>query len=306
MKKIVIFGCQQIAVDFIRYVKTRRDVLIALIVTYELPLDKTYGYESVIENFSNSNIEVLSPSKITKYLIDKVRNINPDYIFSTYYRQILPKSLLSLAKFSSINIHPSLLPKYRGPVPTAWTIENGEKYFGITIHLMDEGIDTGDILVQEKYPILENETGFELYSRGMKLGFELLKNNFSEIINNKITPKPQIGIGSYYGKKNGKYTISWQDDAEKINNKIRIHSTPYNPAETTLFNRYIFINKAKVIYSDKYPAQGCGKIIDILDNDKLVISCAVGCLILDDYKIIPELDEKEKNIYLKVGNKLGI
>jgi methionyl-tRNA formyltransferase len=306
MKKIVVFGCQQIAVDFIRYVVTQRDVLIALIVTYELPLDKTYGYESVIENFSNSDIEVLSPPKITKSLIDKVRNISPDYIFSTYYRQILPKSLLSTAKFSSINIHPSLLPYYRGPVPTAWTIENGEKYFGITIHLMDEGIDTGDILVQEKYSILENETGFELYSRGMKLGYELLKNNFSEIINNKITPKPQIGIGSYYGKKNGKYTINWQDKAEKINNKIRIHSVPYNPAESSLFNRYIFINKATPNYDKKYISQGCGKIVDIIDNDKLVISCADGCLILDDYKIIPELDEKEKNIYLNVGNKLGI
>ena len=306
MKKIVVFGCQQIAVDFIRYVMTQRDVLIALIVTYELPLDKTYGYESVIENFSNSDIELLSPPKITKSLIDKVRNISPDYIFSTYYRQILPKSLLSTAKFSSINIHPSLLPYYRGPVPTAWTIENGEKYFGITIHLMDEGIDTGDILVQEKYPILENETGFNLYTRGMKLGYELLVENFNKIINEEIEAKPQVGIGSYYGKKNGKHTINWQDNAEKINNKIRIHSIPYNPAESSLFNRYIFINKATPTYDKKYISQGCGKIVDIIDNDKLVISCADGCLILDDYKIVPELDEKEKNIYLKVGNKLGI
>lgn len=306
MKQIVVFGCQQIAVDFIRYVVTQKDVHVVLIVTYELPLDETYGYESVIKNFSTSDIEVLSPPKITKSLIDKIRDIRPDYIFSIYYRQILPKSLLSIAKFASINIHPSLLPHYRGPVPTAWTIENGEKYFGITIHLMDEGIDTGDILVQEKYPIIENETGFALYTRGMKLGFELLKNNFSKLINNKITPKPQMGIGSYYGKKSGKYTINWQESAEKINNKIRVHSIPYNPAESCLFNRYIFINKATPSYDKNYISQGCGKIVDIIDDDKLVISCADGCLILDDYKVIPELDEKEKLIYFRVGNKLGI
>ena len=305
MKKIVVFGCQQIAVDFIRYVATQSDVLISLIVTYELPLDKTYGYESVIENFSNTDIEVLSPSRVTKSLIDKVRNINPDYIFSTYYRQILPKSLLSLAKFSAINIHPSLLPHYRGPVPTAWTIENGEKYFGITIHLMDEGIDTGDILVQEKYPILDNETGFELYTRGMKLGYELLVNNFRSIINEGIKAKPQLGAGSYFGKKTGKHTISWQQDAEKINNKIRIHSKPYNPAETSLFNRYIFISKAKVIYSDKYPSQGCGKIIDIIDENKLIISCASGCLILEAYTVVPNLSKEEETIYFKIGNKLN-
>tara|TARA_Y100000766_G_scaffold284390_1_gene302761 strand:- start:1447 stop:2364 length:918 start_codon:yes stop_codon:yes gene_type:complete len=305
MKKIVVFGCQQIAVDFIKYVKDQSNVIISLIVTYELPLDKTYGYESVIENFKDSDIELVSPKRVTKSLIDQIRLIDPDYIFSIYYRQILPKSLLSLAKFSAINIHPSLLPNYRGPVPTAWIIENGEKHFGITIHLMDDGIDTGDILIQEKYLILKNETGFELYTRGMELGFNLLRKHFSSIINNKIKPKPQVGSGSYYGKKKGKYLISWQETAEKINNKIRVHSKPYNPAETSLFNRYIFINKAEVIDSDKYPAQGCGKIIDIIDNDKLVISCAKGCLILEDFEIIPKLTKKEKKIYFKIGNKLN-
>jgi len=306
MKKLVIFGCQQIAVDFIKYVSNQRDIEISLIVTYELPLDKTYGYESVIENFNGTELEVVSPPRITKALIDKVRNIDPDYIFSVYYRQILPKSLLSLAKYSSINIHPSLLPQYRGPIPTAWAIERGEKHFGISIHLMDEGIDTGDILVQEKYKIKDDETGFELYTRGMKLGFELLSKNFKSIIENKIAPIPQKGTGSYFGKKNGKYKISWQEDATNINNMIRVHSKPYNPAETSLFNRYIFINKAKVIYDEKYPSQGCGKIVDIIDEDKLVISCARGCLILEDFTVTPSLSKEERKIYFKIGNKLDI
>ena len=220
MKKIVIFGCQQIAVDFIRYVVGQSDVELSLVVTYELTLDKTYGYESVIENFSQTEIEVESPPRITKSLIDRVRDINPDYIFSIYYRQILPKSLLSSAKISCINIHPSLLPQYRGPVPTAWAIENGEKEFGITIHLMDEGIDTGDILVQKKYPILDNETGFELYTRGMKLGYELLVKNFKKIINEKIKAKPQIGVGTYYGKKE----VSTQFHGSNLQKKLIIKS----------------------------------------------------------------------------------
>jgi methionyl-tRNA formyltransferase len=305
MKKIVIFGCQQIAVDFIRYVLDQSNIEISLVVTYELALDKTYGYESVIENFSQSKIDVESPPRITKSLIDKVRDIDPDYIFSIYYRQVLPKALLSSAKISCINIHPSLLPLYRGPVPTAWAIENGEKEFGVTIHLMDEGIDTGDILVQEKYPILDNETGFELYTRGMKLGYELLVKSFKKIINQEIKAKPQVGIGTYFGKKRGKTTISWQQSAEAINNKIRSHSKPYNPAETALFNRYIFINKANVLHSEKYPAQGCGRIVDIVDENKLIISCAIGCLILEDFSIVPELTKEEEKIYFKIGNKLN-
>jgi methionyl-tRNA formyltransferase len=139
----------------------------------------------------------------------------------------------------------------------------------------------------------------------MKLGYELLVKNFRKIINEEIKPKPQLGIGSYYGKKRSKHTISWQQSAEKINNKIRVHAKPYNPAEAVLFNRYIFINKAKVVFSDKYPAQGCGRIVDIKDGNKLIISCASGCLMLEDFSIFPELTEEDEKIYFKIGNKLN-
>ena len=301
--KIVIFGCQQIAVDFITFLRNKK-INISLIVTYELPLDKTYGYESVIDKFSDTEIEVLNPRRVNINIVNKIKSISPDIIFSIYYRKILPKSILKLPRLGCVNIHPSLLPKYRGPIPTAWAIEKGETNFGITIHYMDEGIDTGDILVQKKYPIHENETGFELYTRAMKLGAKLLEHNFENIIYKKLKPIPQSGSSSYYGKKNGKYTIDWKDSANNINNKIRIHAKPFNSAETLLFNRYILINKASVIENEKYTAQGCGVIVDII-NEKLIISCAEGCLLLEDYIVVPQLDENEKSIYFKVGNKLG-
>lgn len=301
--KVVIFGCQQIAVDFISFL-LNKNIKISLIVTYELPLDKTYGYESVIDKFSDTDVEVLNPNSVNLNVINKVKSINPDIIFSIYYRKILPNSLLKIPRLGCINIHPSLLPKYRGPIPTAWAIENGEINFGITIHYIDAGIDTGDILVQKEYQILENETGYELYTRAMKLGSELLKENFEKIVKNKISSVPQKGISSYYGKKNGKYTIDWKNTAQNINNKIRVHSKPFNSAETLLFNRYILIDKATIIEDEKYTAQGCGKIVDIV-NEKLVVSCAKGCLQLDDFTIVPKLTKEEKKIYFKIGNKLG-
>ena len=301
--KIVLFGCQQIAVDFIRFLLNQKSVSICLVITYELPLDKTYGYESVLETFSDYKFDVLNPSRITTEIVEKISDINPDVIFSIYYRKILPKSILNLPKLGCINIHPGLLPKYRGPIPTAWSIENGEKNFGITIHLMDEGIDTGPIYVQELYPIKKNETGFELYTRAMKIGAKLLADNFNDIVKDKIPAKPQKGIGSYYGKKDGKYMIDWRESAERINNKIRVHSKPFNSAETLLFNRYLLINKAKVIYDEKYVAQGSGKIVDIV-GDYIVISCAEGCLMLLDYEIVPKLNNEEKKIYYRIGNKL--
>jgi len=303
--KVVIFGCQQIAVDFINFLHKIENVEIPLIVTYELPLDKTYGYESVMEEGKKMGLNVKNPNRVTDKIIAEVESIKPDIIFSVYYRKIFPNRLLSIPRLGSINIHPSLLPEYRGPVPTAWTIQNGEKFFGLTIHKMDQGIDTGEIYVQQKFAIDEDETGYELYTRGMTLGAKMLAENFSKLINNEIVPTKQEGIGSYYGKKRGRYIINWQQRAEDIRNMIRVHAKPYNPAETLLLNRYLIINKAKALYDDKYIPQGPGKIVDVLDGDRLVVSCSDGCLILEDYEIFPVLNEIDRPLYLKKGNTFG-
>jgi methionyl-tRNA formyltransferase len=302
-KKIIIFGCQQIALDFIRFIIGKDDIEISLVITYELQLDKTYGYESVLEESTKLGLEVISPARITKTLIDRIKLIKPHMIFSVYYRKILPVSLLKIPQFGCVNIHPSLLPFYRGPVPTAWAIQNGERFFGLTIHYMDEGIDTGEILVQEKHQIYDEETGFELYTRGMTLGAKLLGVNFDSIINQKLTPVSQKHLGSYYGKKDGQYRIIWKNKTEDIRNMIRVHAKPYNPAETKLFNRYILINRAEAIYNTKYALQGAGKIIDVVEGDKLIVSCADGFLKLIDYEVFPKLTLEEKKIYFKLGNQ---
>lgn len=303
--KVVIFGCQQIAVDIIKKMIINSKVELPLIITYELPLDQTYGYESVLDFSKKSNLNVINPSQVTSSLVDQIKDINPDLILSLYYRKILPKSIIELPRLGCINIHPSLLPEYRGPVPTAWAIEKGEKNFGITIHKMDNGIDTGDILVQKKFRIFQNETGFELYTRAMKLGAKLFNDNFLKIIDGKIKPKPQNGIGSYYGKKNGRYTIDWKKSVEEIKNMIRVHAPPYNPADTILFNRYVLVNRSREYFIKGHVAQTPGKIIKVLEDERLVVSCSDGLLLLEDYRIIPSLNKKDKVIYLKEGNSFG-
>lgn len=301
-KKIVVFGCQQIAVDFINFLLTLRDVDVSLIVTYELPLDKTYGYKSVIEEFTKKGMNVKMPSSINAAIIREIENIRPDAIFSVYYRKIFPAKVLELPKVGCINIHPALLPFYRGPVPTAWAIMNGEKYFGITIHYMDAGVDTGDILVQKKYGISEEETGYELYTRAMRSGARLLMDNFHKIMEKQIVPRRQKGTGSYYGKMHWRHIIDWKKKAEDIRNMIRVHARPYNTAEALLLNRYVLINKTTVVNGGKYVLQGPGKIVDILKDKRLVVSCADGFLRLEEYDIFPKLSVMEEEIYLKKGN----
>jgi len=301
--RVVLFGCQEIAVNVIQYLVNLDFIDLPLIVTYELPLDRTYGYKSVLGKANKMGLNVVMPKRITSESIQTIKDIQPDLILSVYYRNIFPKELIAIPKIGCVNIHPAKLPDYRGPVPTAWAIQNGENTFGITIHYIDEGIDTGDILVQNEYPIEDDDTGYSLYVKAMSLGTEMIKENLVDIIAQKLTPVPQKGIGSYYGKKNGKYTINWGEKTEDIRNRIRVHAKPYNPAETVLYNHYVLINKARVIRDERYPAQGVGKIVDILDNDKIVVSCADGCLLLEEYEIVPHLKDEHRPIYLKIGNK---
>jgi methionyl-tRNA formyltransferase len=302
-KKIVIFGCQQIAVDFIDYLLSRSDVEIPLVVTYELPLDEVYGYESVYARARAKGLNVINPPRITPEIISEVKKINPDIVFSVYYRKIFSNELLSIPRQGCINIHPSKLPLYRGPVPTAWAILNGETSFGITIHHMDDGVDTGDILVAKEFPIHENETGFELYSRGMKLGAELLRENFSRIIQGEVQPRKQIGQGSYYGKLSGRHVLNWRQSVGNVRNLVRVHAKPYNPVQAILFNKYVLINRISVANGDTYTLQGAGIILDILEGDRLVVSCTDGCVIFEDYEIVPKLTEKERCVYLRKGNR---
>jgi len=302
--KIVVFGCQQIAVDFIKYLLQCPDVEICLIVTYELPLDVTYGYESVLENFANCGLDVRHPSSISTALIHEIKALNPDIIFSLYYRKIFPAKLLSVPRLGCVNVHPSLLPDYRGPTPTAWSILNNEADVGVTIHVMDEGIDTGDILVQQKVAVDENETGYELYTRTMKLGAALLIENFYNIVDQKIQPYKQAKGGSYFGKIEARYVIDWKQRAIQIKNLVRVHAPPYNSAECILLNRHVFVHAVEILVDFDYVVQKPGRIIRVLDGDQLIVSCADSCLLLTDYDVFPALNAVERTIYLKEGNYL--
>jgi len=301
-KKIILFGCQKIAVDCIEYISQNNNVDLISVYTYDLPLDITYGYESVEKKCKELNIECYKPNRISRKLVKEIEEKTPDFVLSVYYRKIFPNSLIKIPKSGCINIHPSLLPNYRGPVPTAWALLNGEKETGVTIHYMNEEIDTGDILFQKTVEIMPEETGFELYTKAMKVGYDLFIENFEKLLSNNLNRRKQIGVGSYYGKLNSKHYINWKSKAEDIRNIVRVHAPPFNPVESQLFNHYFFINKVTIINNPNYTLQGPGEIVDII-NDHPIVSCTDGFLKLDSFDIYPKLTKKEKSIYFKIGNK---
>ena len=299
--RVIIFGCQGISIEILRHLVSLDDVNVIKLFTYEVASDLSRGQESIIDVAKEMNIDISSPSRISKVIIDEIKELKPDIIISAYYRKIFPKELINIAKLGIVNIHPSLLPNYRGPVPTAWAILNGENEFGITIHQVDSGIDTGDILVQKKYNISEKETGHDLYLRAMDLGAKLFIENFDDIVSGIIKPKIQQSGGSYFGKLKNKVLLNWKDSGKNIINQVRVRAKPYNPIETILENKYFFINKVSILNNSSIKVQVPGKILKVNKDDTFIVSCADGAVHIEEYSVYPPFEGVEKEVYLKAG-----
>ena len=302
-KKVIIFGCQEIAVNIINFLKKKKEIEIALVVTYDLPLDATYNYKIVSDFCKKNKLNYIKFSNFNENLTNNILKINPDLIITCYFRKIIPAKIINMTK-NIINLHPSYLPYYRGPVPTAWAILNNDKYSGFTIHEINNGIDTGNIIVREKIIIKKNDTGYDLYKKGMNLGYKMFTKNFDIIINKKYKPIIQKEFGSYFGKLEVEQFINWQYKASHILNLIRVYAHPYNSAKSKIYNKYLLIDKAELYKDKKILAQKPGKIEKIINGKYPVISCSDGLIILKKFIFVKPLNKKEKKIYLKIGNIL--
>lgn len=300
-KKIILFGCQAISIEILRFLYSRADVEILKVVTYEILSDVSRGQESIKEVAKDLGVEVLCPKRISQDLVEEIKELNPDLIISAYYRKIFPQELIKIPLLGILNIHPSLLPHYRGPVPTAWAILKNESEFGITIHKVNTGIDTGDILLQSRHDIGADETGYELYLRAMTLGAGLLIENFDRIITSQISPVVQAPGGSYYGKLETMASIDWKKSAQEIKNNVRIRARPYNPIEAILENKYFFINRVSIVNNSLFPVQVPGKILQVNSDDTFIVSCSDGALCIEDYSVYPPFIGIEKKTYLQQG-----
>ena len=119
-------------------------------------------------------------------------------------------------------------------------------------------------------------------------GAEMLREYLDPVIEGQLEPRPQQGPGSYYGRLDDQAIIDWRQKAEAVRNLIRVRAKPYNPTETLLLSRYLFVNKASFYEGNAHQVQRPGRIVEILDGDRLVVSCADGFLVLDEYDIYPQ------------------
>lgn len=169
-------------------------------------------------------LPVLQPERArNQSFIETLVELKPDLIVVVAYGQILPQAILDIPRFGCLNVHTSLLPKYRGAAPIQWAIVNGEAETGVTIMKMDAGLDTGDILVQESTPILPEDNSETLHDRLAQLGASLLLRAIPEYLNGNLSLRPQPADGGSYAarikKEDGR--IDWNQPAHTILNRLR-------------------------------------------------------------------------------------
>ena len=182
------------------------------------------------------NVPVLQPPRARdEKFIGELLELNPDLIVVVAYGQILPPAILELPRFGCLNVHTSLLPKYRGAAPIQWAIASGDAETGVTIMKMDAGLDTGPVLSTRRTPILPADDSQLLHDRLAQLGAELLVETIPDYVAGKIQAQPQTLEGSSYAakikKEDGK--IDWHQPATQIWNRLRAF-TPWPGAFTFL------------------------------------------------------------------------
>lgn len=221
-------------------------------------------------------LEVLEPESVKDAdFIEKLRSLGPEYIAVVAYGKILPAGVLNLPPGGCVNVHASLLPRYRGAAPINWAIVRGEKESGVTTMLMDEGMDTGPVLLEEKVSIEDTDTAEDLAKKLSVAGGRLLVKTLELLKDGKVTPRPQDKSKATYApmlkKSDGR--IDWTKPAIEIHNLVR-GFYPWPGAHTTLGGKRVKIHSSRVAREDVKGGPGSVKT----SGGRLLVGCGEGAL----------------------------
>ncbi|MGM9974055.1 MAG: methionyl-tRNA formyltransferase [Clostridiaceae bacterium] len=241
---------------------------------------KKISMSPVKEVAIEKNIPVYQPQKLKNNheAFEIIKSYQPDIIVVVAFGQILPKEILQLPKYGCVNLHASLLPKYRGAAPINWSIINGEEETGNTTMLMAEGLDTGDMLLQDVVKLDNNINAGELHDLLSSRGAELLIATLDGLEANNIVPIPQDEALSSYVSMLSKEmaNIDWSRTAEEIHNFIR-GLNPWPIAYSYYENQMLKIYESEVISHSR--TEKPGTIIEVSKNG-IKIACGVGAVLI--------------------------
>lgn len=286
--RILMMGTPDFAVPTLHALMTTSHTVVGVVTQQDKP--KGRGHHLVPTPLKEAalsyNLPVYQPATLKdEGFMELLKELAPDLIVVAAYGKILPKTVLDFPKYGCVNVHASLLPKYRGAGPIQWAIINGETETGITTMQMGEGLDTGDILLQESVPITDETTADVLFDQLAELGGVLLLETIAALEDGTLRAKPQDDALATYAPMLDKTTgyIDFSDDAYHILRRIR-GVTPWPSAVVQYDGKRMKIFDAEVVFGTADAAPG--QILNV-SGDGLLVACKKDCLLIKEIQIEP-------------------
>jgi methionyl-tRNA formyltransferase len=281
--RIVFIGTGEIGVPTLRALLNSEHEVVAVVTQPDKPVGREQRIESppIKKAIAKTKIPTLQPSRIKdQEAIEEIRGLTPDVIVVVAYGQILPRDVLEIPRLACLNLHASLLPRWRGAAPIQAAIAAGDCETGITAMFMDEGLDTGDILLQRKIEILPNDTGGSLHDRLAQIAPEALIESLRLLAAGNAPRVPQDNARATYAPKLKREDgeIDWSESAEAIEQKIRAYN-PWPGAFMKVDHQNLKIFSASVVDFSGQPGE-------VLRTDKdLIIAAGKAALSLAEVQL---------------------
>lgn len=300
--KIVFMGTPEFAVPCLQKIIDEGHEVVAVVTQPDKPKGrgKKLAMPPVKELALKYDIPVYQPLKAREEsFVDTLKEMNPELIVVVAFGQILPKSILDIPKYGCVNVHASLLPRYRGAAPLNWVIINGEEKTGVTTMYMDEGLDTGDMILKSEIPLDDEITAGELHDKMMIDGAKVLKETIDLIEKGEAPREKQSNEDTCYSPIMNKSlgNIDWKKSAIDIHNLVR-GINPWPSAYTTYEGQTMKIWKTKVI--DKNSDKDPGTIISV-DKEGINVSTSEGILQIKEIQMAGK-KRMEVSEYIKGNN----
>ena len=275
MTRAVAFAYHNVGVRCLK-VLLAHGVDVPLVVTHRDSGGEAIWFDSVAGTAADYGIPVIAPADPNAGdVVERVAGSRPDFIFSFYYRSMLAPPLLALAPLGALNMHGSLLPKYRGRAPVNWAIIHGETETGATLHYMAGKPDSGDIVAQTPVPILPDDLASEVFAK-VTLAAELTLHRSLQPLIDGHAPRirQDLARGSYFGgRKPEDGTIDWSRSAVEIHNLVRSVAPPYPGARTSIDGHPARLLRTRVLGAS--PADGRAPTFDVA-GDVIRVHCGGG------------------------------